>query len=129
LRHRLLKTKGGLLTDILRRSSSRPFEGQSVVYIAPVILHKKYKEQTKKGPFTDFAPCCLSCSRTVDARQRNERNARMGTLETGWLRVVALSGSAEFAGRLDMSTLRLRGGRFVYKKSVPNKPQNKKQLI
>jgi hypothetical protein len=30
---------------------------------------------------------------------------------------------------LDMSTLRLRGGHFVYKKSVPNKPQNKKQLI
>jgi hypothetical protein len=25
---------------------------------------KEYKEQTKEGPFTDFAPCCLSCSRT-----------------------------------------------------------------
>jgi hypothetical protein len=71
----------------------------------------------------------LSQSACVDARQRNERNARMGTLETGWLRVVALSRSAEFAGKLDMSTLRLRGGHFVYKKSVPNKPQNKKQLI
>jgi hypothetical protein len=71
----------------------------------------------------------LSIFHHVDARQRNERNARMGTLETGWLRVVALSGSAEFARKLDMSTLRLRGGHFVYKKSVPNKPQNKKHPI
>jgi hypothetical protein len=69
------------------------------------------------------------CIQAVDARQRNERNARMGTLKTGWLRVVALSGSADFAGKLDISTLRLRGSHFVYRKSVPNKPQNKKQLI
>jgi hypothetical protein len=49
----------------------------------------------------------------VDARQRNERNARMGTLETGWLRVGALSGSADFAGKLNISTLRLGGSHFV----------------
>jgi hypothetical protein len=71
----------------------------------------------------------ISVNQPVDARQRNERNARMETLETGWLHVVALSGSAEFAGKLDMSTLRLRSGHFVYKKSVPNKPQNKKHPI
>jgi hypothetical protein len=65
----------------------------------------------------------------VDARQRNERNARMGTLETGWLRVGAFSGSADFARKLDMSTLRLRGSHFVYKKLVQNKPQNKKHPI
>jgi hypothetical protein len=65
----------------------------------------------------------------VDARQRNERNARMGTLETGWLRVGALSGSADFTRKLNMRTLRLRGSHFVYKKLVPNKPQNKKNPI
>jgi hypothetical protein len=27
-------------------------------------LPKEYKEQTEEGPFTDFAPCCLNCSRT-----------------------------------------------------------------
>jgi hypothetical protein len=66
---------------------------------------------------------------SVDARQRNERNARMGTLETGWLRVGALSGSADCTGKLKISTLRLRGSHFVYEKAVPNKPQNKKLLI
>jgi hypothetical protein len=68
-------------------------------------------------------------SLTVDARQRNERNARMGTLETGWLCVGAPSGSADFTRKLNMSTLRLKGSHFVYRKAVPNKPQNKKQLI
>jgi hypothetical protein len=65
----------------------------------------------------------------VDARQRNERNARMGTLETGWLGVRALSGSADFAGKLRISTLILKGSHFVYEKAVPNKPQNKKHPI
>jgi hypothetical protein len=53
----------------------------------------------------------------------------MGTLKTGWLRVGALSGSADFTGKLNISTLRLRGSHFVHKKSVPNKPQNKKHPI
>jgi hypothetical protein len=53
----------------------------------------------------------------------------MGTLETGWLRVGALSGSADFAGKLRISTLRWKGSHFVYEKAVPNKPQNKKLLI
>jgi hypothetical protein len=66
---------------------------------------------------------------SVDARQRNERNARMRTLETGWLCVGAISGSADFTGKLRISTLRLKGGHFVYEKAVPNKPQNKKLLI
>jgi hypothetical protein len=30
---------------------------------------------------------------------------------------------------LNINTLRLRGSHFVYKKSVPNKPQNKKHPI
>jgi hypothetical protein len=58
----------------------------------------------------------------VDARQRNERNARMGAAETGWLQVGALSGSADFTGKLNISTLRLKGSHFVYEKAVPNKP-------
>jgi hypothetical protein len=45
--------------------------------------------------------------------------------KTGWLRVGAVSGSADF----EMSTFRLRGSHFVYEKAVPNKPQNKKLLI
>jgi hypothetical protein len=53
----------------------------------------------------------------------------MGTLETGWLRVGALSGSADFTGKLRISTLRLKRSHFVYEKAVPNKPQNKKLLI
>jgi hypothetical protein len=65
----------------------------------------------------------------VDARQRNERNARMGAAETGWLRVRAISGSADFTGKLNISTLRLKGSHFVYEKAVPNKPQNKKHSI
>jgi hypothetical protein len=65
----------------------------------------------------------------VDARQRNERNARMGAAEPGWLRVRAISGSADFAGKLNISNLRLRGSHFVYEKAVPNKPQNKKHPI
>jgi hypothetical protein len=73
--------------------------------------------------------CDVSPDKGVDARQRNERNARMGTLETGWLRIRAVSGSADFTRYLNMSTLRLRGSHFVYEKAVPNKPQNKKQLI
>jgi hypothetical protein len=58
-------------------------------------------------------PSESSTTTVVDARQRNERNARMGTLETGWLRVVTLSGSADFTGKLDICTLRLRGSHFV----------------
>jgi hypothetical protein len=65
----------------------------------------------------------------VDARQRNERNARMGAAKTGWLCVRALSGSADFTGKLNISTLRLKGSHFVYEKAVPNKPQNKKHSI
>jgi hypothetical protein len=53
----------------------------------------------------------------------------MGAAETGWLRVRALSGSADFAGKLRISTLRLKGSHFVYEKAVPNKPQNKKHPI
>jgi hypothetical protein len=101
----------------------------------------------EKGKFLVVLPntteCTFTCGReppqtrelegqhrvSVDARQRNERNARMGTLETGWLRVGAISGSADLTRKLNMSTLRLRGSHFVYKKLVPNKPQNKKLLI
>jgi hypothetical protein len=53
----------------------------------------------------------------------------MRTLETGWLGFRALSGSADFAGKWRISTLRLKGSHFVYEKAVPNKPQNKKLLI
>jgi hypothetical protein len=53
----------------------------------------------------------------------------MEAAETGWLRVRAISGSADFAGKLNISTLRLRGSHFVYEKLVPNKPQNKKHPI
>jgi hypothetical protein len=49
--------------------------------------------------------------------------------KTGWLRVGAISGSADFTGKLRISTFRLKGSHFVYEKSVPNKPQNKKLLI
>jgi hypothetical protein len=74
---------------------------------------------------------CAMNELLVDARQRNERNARMGAAEaeTGWLQVGALSGSADFTGKLNISTLRLKGRHFVYEKAVPNKPQNKKHSI
>jgi hypothetical protein len=36
----------------------------------------------------------------VDARQRNERNARIEGAETGWLQVGAHSESADFTGKL-----------------------------
>jgi hypothetical protein len=49
--------------------------------------------------------------------------------KTGWLRVGAVSRSADFTGKFEMSTFRLRGSLFVYEKAVPNKPQNKKLLI
>jgi hypothetical protein len=49
--------------------------------------------------------------------------------KTGWLRVGAVSRSADFTGKFGMSTFRLRGSHFVYEKAVPNKPQNKKLLI
>jgi hypothetical protein len=65
----------------------------------------------------------------VDARQRNERNARVEAAETGWLQVGAHSESADFTGKLNKSTLRLKGNHFVYEKAVPNKPQNKKHSI
>jgi hypothetical protein len=67
--------------------------------------------------------------RVVDARQRNERNARMEAAETGWLQVGAHSESADFTGKLIKSTLRFRGLHFVYEKAVQIKPQNKKHLI
>jgi hypothetical protein len=34
--------------------------------------------------------------------------------KTGWLRVGAVSGSADFTGKLRISTLRLRGSHFVF---------------
>jgi hypothetical protein len=52
-----------------------------------------------------------------------------GSSRTVWLRVGAVSGSADFTGKLNMSTLRLKGSHFVYEKAVPNKPQNKKHPI
>jgi hypothetical protein len=53
----------------------------------------------------------------------------MGAEETGWLHVGALSGSADFTGKLNISTLRLKESHFVFEKAVPNKPQNKKHSI
>jgi hypothetical protein len=66
---------------------------------------------------------------SVNARQRNERNARMEAAETGWLQVGAQSESADFTGKLIKSTLRLRGLHFVYEKAVQIKPENKKHSI
>jgi hypothetical protein len=53
----------------------------------------------------------------------------MRTLEKPDGFVGAVSGSADFTGKLRINTLRLKGSHFVYEKAVPNKPQNQKQPI
>jgi hypothetical protein len=69
-------------------------------------------------PTTHAAPASLPpvWRSFVDARQRNERNARMGAAETGWLQVGAHSESADFTGKLNKSILRLKRSHFVYEK-------------
>jgi hypothetical protein len=45
-----------------QRQTMHEFEPSLSLFVTG--LCKEYKEQTKEGPFTDFAPCCLNCSRT-----------------------------------------------------------------
>jgi hypothetical protein len=61
------------------------------------------EESVAKMPFMKEHCFIILLLIAVDARQRNERNARMGAAETGWLHVGALSGSADFTGKLNIS--------------------------
>jgi hypothetical protein len=79
------------------------------------------------GPDPPLEAAGMSMRDSATSAMRGWEHGNPG--KTGWFRVGALSGSADFAGKLRISTLRLKGSQFVYQKAVPNKPQNKKLLI